>query len=181
MRRVVTGHDKDGKSVIAIDDNSKRVTKLLNYPGYAAYEIWTTDRDSQLPQLDEDPTVDMDHFVPMLGETRFTILVIPPDSELASLAESGEIDIEQAWVEFGNAFPDMYKTMEHDDFPMHATDTIDYLIILSGEIWCELDDGVEIHLAAGDTLVQCGTRHAWHAKGSTPCVMACIMIGVERV
>ena len=180
MRRVVTGHNIHGKAVIAINDNSKRVTELPNYPGYAAYEIWSTERDSLLPRLGDDPTIDMDHFVPALGETRFTIIEIPPDSEIANLVESGSIDFEQAWVEFANAFPDMGRKMEPDNSGMHTTNTIDYIVVLSGEIWCELDDGVEIHLTAGDTLVQCGTRHSWHVKGSKPCVLACIMLGVER-
>ncbi len=180
MRRVVTGYDIDGKSVVVIDDNSKRVTELPNYPGLAVHEIWSTERDPQLPLLGEDPTLDMDHFMPALGETRFSLHITPPDSEIANLAESGSINIEQAWVEFANAFPDMGRKMEPDNSGMHTTNTIDYIIVLSGEIWCELDDGVEIHLAPGQCLVQCGTRHAWQNKGSDPCVMACVMVGIKE-
>ena len=180
MRRVVTGHDADGKSVVVIDDHAKRKTELPNYPGYAAYEIWTTAKDSTLPVRGEDPTMSIDHFIPAPGETRFTIIQIPPDSEIASLAEGGEIDMGQAWAEFAKAFPDMYKTMETDNFMMHATDSIDYAIVLSGETWCVLDDGVEIHLTPGDCLVQCGTKHTWKYKGHVPCIIAYIMIGAKR-
>ena len=180
MRRVVTGHNIDGKSIVAIDDNSKRVTDFLNYPGCAVHEIWSTERDPNQPLLGEDPTLDMDHFIPTLGETRFSINITPPDLEITQLMESGSIDVEKAKVEFAHAFPDMGDRMEPDNWGMHTTDSIDYIVILSGETWCELDDGVEIHLTAGDTLVQCGTRHKWHNKGSAPCILACVMVGIKR-
>jgi mannose-6-phosphate isomerase-like protein (cupin superfamily) len=63
---------------------------------------------------------------------------------------------------------------------MHTTDTIDYDIILSGEIWMEVDDGVEVHLKAGDCVIQNGTRHAWRNKGTKNCIMASILIGAKR-
>lgn len=180
MRRVVTGYDQDGKSVVVIDDQAQRVTKLPNLPGYSASEIWTTERDPQLPLSDRDPTLEMDHFIADLGETRFTIITMPPDAAVAELAQSGQIDVDQAWVEFGEAFPDMSQTLEPDHPGMHTTDSIDYVIVLSGETWCELDAGVEVHLRPGDCLVQCGTRHKWHYRGSEPCVVACIMVGARR-
>jgi uncharacterized cupin superfamily protein len=60
---------------------------------------------------------------------------------------------------------------------MHTTATIDYDIMLSGEIWCELDDGVMVHLRAGDSLVQRVTRHAWCNGSSEPCVIASLLSG----
>ena len=180
MRRVVTGHDRDGKAIVAIDDSTSRVAELPNYPGYAMHEIWSTVRDSHLPEKGEDPTLNMDHFIPDVGETRFGTMVIPPDADIANLIESGSIDIVKAWAEFADSFPDMGRKMEPDNSGMHTTETIDYCIILSGEIWCELDDGVEIHLTPGQFLVQSGTRHAWHNKGSDPCVIAFVMVGIKK-
>jgi quercetin dioxygenase-like cupin family protein len=52
--------------------------------------------------------------------------------------------------------------------------------VLSGEIWLELDDGVEVYLRAGDTVVQNGTRHAWRNKSSEPCQMVVVLIGANR-
>ena len=63
---------------------------------------------------------------------------------------------------------------------MHATDTVDFEYIISGEVWLELDDGVEVHLRAGDTLVQNGTRHAWHNRGTEPCRLLVILVGAHR-
>ena len=53
-------------------------------------------------------------------------------------------------------------------------------IVLVGELWCELDGGVEVRLQAGDCLVQCGTRHAWRNKGSETCIKVAIMVGAVR-
>jgi quercetin dioxygenase-like cupin family protein len=63
---------------------------------------------------------------------------------------------------------------------MHTTDTVDFEYVISGEVWLELDDGVEVQLQAGDTVVQNGTRHAWHNKSSEPCHMVTILIGARR-
>ena len=65
--------------------------------------------------------------------------------------------------------------MEEDDPGMHTTPTIDYGIVLSGEIDLELDEG-EVHLQAGDVVVQRGTRHAWRNRGTEPCRIAFVLI-----
>ena len=63
---------------------------------------------------------------------------------------------------------------------MLTTITIDFEYVISGEVWLELDDGKEVHLRAGDTVVQNGTRHAWRNKGSKPCRLVLCQIGVQR-
>jgi quercetin dioxygenase-like cupin family protein len=70
--------------------------------------------------------------------------------------------------------------MEPDGSGMHTSDTVDLDFILSGEVWVELDDGREVHLTAGDLLVQHGTRHAWRNKGEEPCVFAFFVVGATR-
>ena len=64
---------------------------------------------------------------------------------------------------------------------MHTTDTVDFAVILSGEVYLELDDGAEVLLKAGDCVVQNGTRHAWHNRSTANCVVAFSMIGARRV
>ena len=59
-------------------------------------------------------------------------------------------------------------------------DTIDYGVLLAGELWLELDDGRQQLLKAGDSFVQNGTRHAWHNRGSEPAIMCAVMIGMAR-
>ncbi|MBJ22543.1 MAG: cupin domain-containing protein [bacterium] len=69
--------------------------------------------------------------------------------------------------------PSNHEGSEHG---MHQTNTIDFITIVSGEIWLRLDDGVEKRLRAGDTLVQRGTRHAWINRSDRPCVFSAVMV-----
>ena len=64
---------------------------------------------------------------------------------------------------------------------MHASDTVDWDLVISGEVWLELDDGKEVLLRAGDCVIQNGTRHAWHNRSSEPCVLAVAIVGARRV
>jgi quercetin dioxygenase-like cupin family protein len=64
---------------------------------------------------------------------------------------------------------------------VHRTDSIDYIIVMSGEIDMELEAGEEIHLKAGDVMVQRGTVHNWINRGTEPCVLAVILIHANPV
>ena len=64
---------------------------------------------------------------------------------------------------------------------MHRTDSIDYIVVISGEIDMELDNGVEVHLKQGDVMVQRGTIHNWINRGTETCVMAVILIHADPV
>jgi mannose-6-phosphate isomerase-like protein (cupin superfamily) len=61
---------------------------------------------------------------------------------------------------------------------MHATDSVDYLVVISGEMFMVMDEG-EILLRAGDCIVQRGTKHAWSNRGSMPCVMAAVLVSAH--
>lgn len=178
MKRVVIGHNQAGKVTILFEGEPKRVSEFPNLPGLHLEEVWATEANSQIPINGEDPTMTMTNFIAPAGGTRFRMEKYPPDALIGSLAEKGEIDLTLAAAEIAAAMPDLARALEPDF--MHMTDTIDYNIILAGELWCELDDGVEVHLRAGDCLVQCGTRHAWRNKGTETCIKAAIMVGVAR-
>jgi quercetin dioxygenase-like cupin family protein len=74
-------------------------------------------------------------------------------------------------VSFGPGNPDMN----------HRTDSVDYAVVMSGEIDMELDDGESVHLKAGDVLVQRGTIHNWKNRGTEPCLIAFILIAAKPV
>ena len=76
--------------------------------------------------------------------------------------------------------PGLGETLEADNPGMHTTDTIDYIVVLSGEADLELDDGATVHLESGDCVVQRGTRHAWRNTGTIPFVAAGVMVGAKR-
>ena len=179
MRRIVTGHDKSGKSVFVSDGEPPRVVRLKNLPGPDMTEIWATDDIPTIPADKGDPTVEMSSFVPGLGGTRFRISRMAPQQEIARALEKG-IDLEAVRQEALAKFPGLAEAMETENIGMHTTDTVDYGIVLSGEIWLELDDGAEVNLKPGDCVVQNGTRHAWRNKGSETCVMVFVMVGAKR-
>ena len=74
----------------------------------------------------------------------------------------------------------MAEFMEPDHPGMHTTDTVDFDVVISGEVWLELDDGAEVQLRPGDSVVQNGTRHAWRNRSSEPCTLAVALIGARR-
>jgi quercetin dioxygenase-like cupin family protein len=73
----------------------------------------------------------------------------------------------------------MFDTNERDNPGMHTTATVDFDMVLSGEVWLELDGGAERMLRAGDCVIQNGTRHAWHNRSDAPCVMLVVLLGAE--
>jgi len=100
----------------------------------------------------------------------------PPDGA----ALSDDFDVGAGLVEHGDKLPGMAETLEFDNPGMHTTDTVDFVTILAGEVWLELDNSEEVLLQPGHCLVQNGTRHAWRNKSSRPCVTAVAMVGATR-
>ena len=151
-------------------DPQKR--KILN-------EIWSTDSTPDVSGRTEDPTVSMTSLVPPPGGTRCRILVYPPDIEMGALAQAGaEIGVD-FWEEFHRQAPGFKEHMDSAT-GKHITDSVDYGVIISGQIDLELDDGVVVHLNAGDTYVLNGSNHAWHNRYSGPCVWVVFMVGGTR-
>jgi quercetin dioxygenase-like cupin family protein len=144
MKRVVTGHDQEGKSVfVSIGEPPRTTTSGI---GTQITYCWETHSTPVVPARGDDPTLAMASIFPAPGGTSFVIAQFP-----------------------GNALG-----------PMHTTDTVDYITILSGEIWLVLDNGAEVHLTPGDCVVQNGTRHAWHNRQPAPCVFVGVNVGATR-
>ena len=179
MRRIVTGHTPEGKSVFVSDGEPPRVASIKGIPDQGMVEVWTTDNIPTIPVDKGDPTVEMSSLVPGPEGTRFRICQFPSDQVWARAIEEG-IDLAAALREYSAMTPGLTEAMEVENPGMHTTDTIDYGIVMSGEVWLELDDGAEVHLRPGDCVVQNGTRHAWRNKGSETCIMAFVMVGARR-
>jgi mannose-6-phosphate isomerase-like protein (cupin superfamily) len=172
FRRVVTGVTSRGKSVFIHDGLPPRLTEP--YPGCEMFIVWSTDDVVQLPTPGRDETVSIESFSPSLHGTRFLVTRWPAGSKLL------DDDLRPSPEEFAQRMPGIAETVESEDPSMHTTDTIDYGVVISGEMWLELDDGAEVHLCAGDCVVQNGTRHAWRNRGKAPTVMAFVMVGAHR-
>jgi mannose-6-phosphate isomerase-like protein (cupin superfamily) len=180
MQRVVTGHSKNGKSIFTSIGEPPCVVRLNSVPGSEAFEVWATEGIPTVPATGDDLTVGLKSFSPGPGGTRLRIARIPSEKEIAQ-ALPGGIDPVAYRQEHIEKLPGIGERLEIEDPGMHTTDSVDYGIVLSGEIWLELDDGAEVHLMPGDCVVQNGTRHAWRNRGSEPCIMAFVMVGAKRV
>lgn len=89
-------------------------------------------------------------------------------------------DMEGAAAGLEAELPGMLAVMEPDNPGMHTTDTIDVGMVLSGEVWLELDDGETRKVSAGDVVIQNGTRHRWENRAQEPCVMTFVLVGAHR-
>jgi len=172
-RRVVTGQDADGKAVFVSDEQVDPVTLAL-LPGYEFHQFWGGDGVVGLPTDGMRP--DAPRYFPGPNGFRFGMFTIGPATEVVV----DDIDVEAALADFDQRLPGMSEVMEADNPGMHTTDTVDFEYVVSGECVLELDDGAEVQLRAGDTVVQNGTRHRWHNRGTEPCVLVVCIVGASR-
>jgi mannose-6-phosphate isomerase-like protein (cupin superfamily) len=177
MRRIVTGHDDQGKAIF-VSDGAPTKDVANEAGGIHITEVWGTESVPVVPAPSGDPTVVRHPYFPEVGGTRFFIVRFPPASAAARAAAAG-VDIAAASKKFFDQFPGLADVMEPDHPGMHASQSVDYLVILEGEIDLELDDGVKRRLKAGDLVVQNGTRHAWSNPGSVDCVLAGVVVGAN--
>jgi mannose-6-phosphate isomerase-like protein (cupin superfamily) len=174
VRRVVTGHDHNGKAVFASDEEVDPLTLAL-IPGAEFHRLWGADQAPVFPD-DGGPTAQPSYFPPV-GGYRFALTSIPP----GTVSVPADLDLQTALAEMEVKLPGMVAYLELENPGMHTTDTIDFEVVLSGEVILELDDGVEKVLRPGDTVVQNGTRHRWENRGTEPAVLAAFLIGAHRV
>ena len=169
-RRVVTGHDAEGRSVVLMDGESPYSFFLEKAGGLQLTELWET-RSAPADNSGAKDAADHERRIePVGGGTVFRIIEYPPDSvRLATLAP------DTFFAEMGVQAADK----AHRRHPgMHRTHTLDYCVVLSGEIYAVLDEG-EVLLRAGDCLVQRGTRHAWSNRSEEPCVIAFVLVAAK--
>ena len=172
VRRVVTGH-RDGKAVFASDSTVEPLTMAM-LPQSAFFRLWGADHAPTFPD-DGSPTAQPGYFPPV-GGYRFGIFTVPPAG--AKLPDG--FDFAAGVAEVEAKLPGLLGHMETANPGMHTTDTIDFEVVLSGEVVLELDDGAETVLRRGDTVVQNGTRHRWSNRGTEPAVLAVFICGAHR-
>jgi quercetin dioxygenase-like cupin family protein len=146
VRRIVTGHDANGKAVVKTDERLTAVSRL-GRPHISGCEIWSTDK-MPVDNSEESDAAQRAGFVKRynyVGSGQGTVIRI---------------------TEFAPGAPKF----------MHRTETVDYALLLSGECDLELDSGEVVHMKPGDIVVQRGTMHAWVNNGPVPCVFAFILI-----
>jgi len=172
VRRVVTGHDPDGKAIVLQDGEPPVVIRSPLQPGLAFHEIWnTTEMPQTVAAVFDEPTTRHAGTAPPKGGTVIRIVDLPPEGPTGpNFANDEARELFSAVGLEENA--KHHKPGRHP--LMHRTRSIDYAIVLSGEVVLVLDDS-EVHLKAGDVVIQRGTVHAWTNRTDETCRMAFIL------
>jgi mannose-6-phosphate isomerase-like protein (cupin superfamily) len=169
VRRVVTGHDAEGRSTILFDGPATCVKEMASMPGVVLTDLWETATAPVDNTGSADAAARPVRLEPPGNGSILRIVEFPPDTVWRG-ANAAE-----AFASIGAA----HAPAAGSDDPMrHKTSTIDYIIILKGEIHAIVDTG-ETLLKAGDIFVQRGTMHSWSVRGTEPCVLAAILIAAQ--
>lgn len=171
IRRVVTGHDENGKAIVVMDGAAPNV-RTRPVGDLVAAQLWRTFRTPADNSGHEDPATGEIKTPPPPGGTVFRITEFPPVTPEVEALEHSAVAAALGAIPAGDI------ANKHPF--MHRTDSVDYAIVLSGEIDMLLDD-TEVHVKAGDVIVQKGTNHAWVNRGTEPCRIAFILIDAEPV
>lgn len=169
IRRVITGHDADGKAVVMIDETmTPDMGHVLTPDGQSNVrlsDVWISrtvpeDNSGNTDTVEQKVTLE-----PPAGGAVFRVLELPPDSE----RNFGQM--KEYFEKMGAG--DRLDGQKHPG--MHKTKSVDCLIIMSGEVWLILDEE-EVHLKTGDVCVQRGTIHAWSNRSDAPCLIGAVLI-----
>lgn len=172
FRRVVTGVSKEGKAVCISDGEATSILEPSTRPGVRLTDLWIT---SEAPAYYDGPEETVNGPV---------ILHPPPEGSVFRIVEFqpedpdiiANIDGREAFAAMG-ASDNVIANSRHPY--MHKTDSVDYVIVMSGEITMLLDEE-DVHLKAGDVVIQRGTNHAWANRGTEPCVLVAVLLdGLE--
>jgi mannose-6-phosphate isomerase-like protein (cupin superfamily) len=175
VRRIVTGHDSEGRSVILEDRPTPRAARVGGEIGPMFYEIWNTrEMPACIDPASGEPRETGIQLAPPKNGTRIRVLDIPPESEhLRTLSPE---QVRAHFAEVGASGAVSHGSGPSSRHPMmHRTETVDYGIVLEGEITLILDEG-ETVVRAGDIVIQRGTNHGWANRSRRNCRIAFVLI-----
>ena len=172
-RRVVTGHDKNGAAIIESDQVATQTLERPNRPGVRLTNFWITDQTpAEYDGSTETCLGPLTLKPPARGSVFRCVEFMPEDPEV--MAQLSSEDGAAAFAEMG-AGDNVVRGGRHPW--MHRTDSVDYGIVLNGEIWMLMDNEKnDVLLKAGDVVVQRGTNHAWANRGTEPCTIMFVLI-----
>ena len=171
VRRVVTGHNTDGQSCIARDGDATSILEAEALPGLVCHDFWETTTSPADNSGDEDAADRPVHLEPPATGTIFRIVYFPPDASWQDNKEAVRESFEA--MDAGHA-----SDTDSADPMMHKTPSVDYAIVLEGEIWAVMEAG-ETCLKTGDVLVQRGTNHSWSVRTDLPARVAFVLVGAH--
>lgn len=172
FRRVVTGHDENGVAKVISDQLAECILQRPNRPGVTLTNLWQNDKTPAPMERHDDPVEGPLILHPPKNGSVFRIVQFDPeDPEVLA-----KLDGPSAFAEMG-AGANVVVGARHPF--MHRTDSLDYTVILSGEIYMLMDDE-DVLLKAGDTVVQQGTNHAWSNRGTEPCMIMFVLVDAVK-
>lgn len=172
IRRILTGHNAQGRSIFLEDGASPAQTTVDDRPGYRVTNLWRTSEGDHINT--PDSIAAHKGVLPPKGGTVVRIIEWPAEpedpAELKRLMDKT----------FAAMFPDAHRDVKPGEHPgMHTTDTVDYAIVLEGEIVAIMDEG-ETLMRQGDVLIQRGTAHAWANRSGKAVKLAFILVDSKR-
>ena len=177
FRRIVTGHNSSGKAVIQSDAPPTRTQVIGKGEGPTFYEVWNTrETPALIDRTSDEPLEAHLTLAPPKNGTRIRVLDIPPEGPSLSGVDKAQAQALFAEIGATNASTHSGDGTRHPH--MHRTQTIDYGIVLEGEITLLVEEG-EVLVRAGDIVVQRGTNHAWANRSGQVCRIAFILIDGE--
>lgn len=173
FRRIVTGHDADGKAIILSDTSPERTYMIGGPMGAKFHEVWST---LQSPALIDSASGEPEEtglvLAPPKGGTRIRVIDFPPEGE--AIRNLTQDEASEHFKSMGGEHAS--SAGQNAPHPlMHRTQTIDYGIVLEGELTLVVDRG-ETTAKAGDIIIQRGTNHAWANRSREICRVAFILI-----
>ena len=176
IRRVVTGHDANGKAVVLSDADAPAVRTVPLWPGLISTDLWkTAAAPVPLGCEEPDPTLGPRTLHPAPRGTILRISIVPPETEAIRALDASAA--KEVFAGVGNAGASTLGRGARHPL-MHRTETLDYAVVLEGEITLLLDEA-EVQLKTGDVVIQRGTNHAWSNRSGKPVRMLYVLIDGE--
>ena len=174
IRRVVTGHDKDGKAIVISDGLAPVVKTNPLRPGHRSTDIWKTNAAPVIIKAEEaDPTtIGPRNLHPAPQGTVLRIAELQPESD--DIRNMTPEQSRKVFAASGNEAASTYGRGGRHPM-MHRTETVDYAVVLEGAITLVLDDE-DVQLKAGDVVIQRGNNHAWSNRSGKMCRMLYVLI-----
>lgn len=175
-KRIVTGHDAQGHARVVCSGPIAGDEPFIHSPGFSAALFWVTEADPHVGGEQPDPLARISSVLPGKGGTSAMLVTFPPESDVLPSEEQRQAAGEEMLVRL----PGLAECFEQEAPGFHRTDTIDYGVLLEGELTLLLDEGETSVMRAGDVVVQMGTRHAWRNTGNTPARMMFVLVDAKR-
>ena len=172
ITRIITGHTDDGRSILTEVGPLPKVVEISAIPGTIFHEVWSTTASPAPVSNGPDPTLGPLVLPPPAGGTRIRFVDIPSDT--VEFLQTGAKRMGEAFEEIGDKAASTVK--ENSPHPlMHRTESVDYGIVIEGEMTLVLDDG-EVLLKPGSVVIQRGTNHAWANRSGKTCRMLFVLV-----